>query len=327
MADFLADNGSPGLTTGTFSSATTGLDLTLRAMRLTAGGRVLIPALTFPATALAVMNAGLEPVFGDVDAFSWELTPETAARAHAHKPLVAVMPVAAFGKPVPTEGWQAFQRETGVPVLIDAAAVLGQQHVPTDLTVVFSLHATKPFGVGEGGLVATSDIETLNRAKSLSNFGFVGLAGVVQQTGTNAKFGEYYAAVGLAQIKRWPDVMARRQKVAEFYMERLSLFGNRIRLQAGAGTFVPAVLPIFAAGKGKAIYAAMADAGIQTRHWYLPLLQEHPALAHLPYGEEGGAASLKNCRELEDGLVGLPFHAFLSEDDIDRICAILADIV
>ena len=327
MTDFLAEGGSGGMSVGTFSSATTGLELMLRAMRLPAGGKVLIPALTFPATALAVMNAGLEPVFGDVDPYSWELTPEIARAAHAHKSLVAVMPVAAFGKPVPTKPWQAFQAETGVPVLIDAAAALGQQAVPKDLSAVFSLHATKPFGVGEGGLVVTSDQPLLARAKSLSNFGFVGLAGVVQQTGTNAKFGEYYAAVGLAQIQRWQRVIEKRQHVAHIYLERLAPLCNKVKLQADFEDFTPAVLPIYVAGKAEEIHTAMATAGIQTRKWYLPLLHLHPALAHLSFAAPGGQDSIHSCSELSNGLIGLPFHGFLSAEDIDEICTILARIV
>lgn len=324
MVEFLAESGSPGLSVGTFSSATTGLELILRAMRLPEGGKVLVPALTFPATALAVINAGLVPVLGDVDPYSWELTPEIAMYAHEKQDYVAVIPVAAFGKPVPTAGWQTFQRDTGIPVVLDTAAVLGQQQVPTDLTAVFSLHATKPFGVGEGGLVATSDVALLERAQSLSNFGFLGTAGVVQQIGTNAKFGEYYAAVGLTQIQRWPEVIERRRKVADVYLDKLSQFGNSIRLQAGVEGFVPAVLPIFAKGKGAEIFAAMTDNGIQTRHWYLPLLHKHPALDGVDVVNADG---LMACDELGAGLVGLPFHSFLTCDDIDKICAVLAEVV
>ena len=327
MAGFFAASGSPGLTTQTFSSATSALELTLRAMGLPAGGRVLMPALTFPATALAVINAGLEPVFADVDMASWELMAETAIAAHAYKPLAAVMPVAAFGKPVPTEGWQAFQRETGVPVLIDAAAALGQQHVPHDLTAVFSLHATKPFGVGEGGLVVSCDADLLLRAKSLSNFGFLPGKGVVQQTGSNAKMGEYYAAVGLAQVKRWNSVLERRRKVFDAYLVRLEEFGSDIRLQAGVEDFIPAVFPIYVPGKGKEINSAMTSASIQTRYWYLPLLHEHPALTGYGFAEAGGEANLKVCAELGTGLVGLPFHAYLTTADIDKVCAVLAEVV
>ena len=327
MVDFFAENGSPALAVQTFSSATAGLELILRAMRLPEGGRVLIPALTFPATALAVMNAGLEPVLGDVDVLSWELTVEVAAAAHAARPLVAVMPVAAFGKPVPMDGWRSFQRATGVPVVVDAAASLGQQAVPKDLTAVFSLHATKPFGIGEGGLAVSGDAELLARAKSLSNFGFWGGTGVVQQAGTNAKLGEYYAAVGLVQLKRWSETLERRRAVAALYLERLMPFDNKLRLQAGIEGFVPAVFPVFIAGKRLAIGEAMAAVGIQTRYWYLPLLDQHPALAHLSFAEGNGADKMRACDELERGLVGLPFHGFLSAADIDRVCNVLAECV
>jgi len=323
MVDFFADSGSPGLEAQTFSSATTGLELILRAMNLPEGGRVLIPALTFPATALAILNAGLTPVLADVDPFSWELTAETAFAAHASEPLAAVMPVAAFGKPIQTAGWQNFQRTTGVPVLVDAAAALGQQQVPEDLTAVFSLHATKPFGVGEGGLAVSGDKGLLDRAKSLSNFGFQGTAGVVQQTGTNAKLGEYYAAVGLVQLKRWPEIADRRKAVAKHYLDRLAPLGNKIQLQAGIEDFTPAVFPVFVDGKAAAIHRAMTAAAIQTRHWYLPLLQKHPAFADIGIAGTDGNNTLCACSELENGLVGLPFHSFLSEDDIENICDIL----
>lgn len=327
MQAFFAEQGTPGLHVGTFSSATTGLELVLRAMQVPEGGKVLVPSLTFPATALAVKHAGLVPVLADVDPDSWELTPDIARRALAEQPFEAIMPVAAFGKPVPAEEWRDFQQETGVPVILDAAAVLGQQPVPEGVTAVFSLHATKPFGVGEGGLVVTSDEELLTRARSLSNFGFLGTAGVVQQAGTNAKFGEYYAAVGLAQLKRWSDVLERRKNVADMYRARLAGLNNRIRMQAGAEKFVPAVLPIYIEGKGQEVHQAMANAAIQTRRWYLPLLHLHPALTDVEIAGQREAEGLIAANRLAEGLVGLPFHAFLSENDIDKICKVLAETV
>lgn len=329
MSQFLIQTGSDELVTGTFSSATTALELMLRAKRLGEGAKVLIPSLTFPATALSVLNASYQPVFSDVDRDSWLLTPEIARAAHAREPLDAVVPVATYGKPLDGDAWLDFQQETGVQVFWDAAAVLGQQRVPSGITAVFSLHATKPFGVGEGGLVATSDSETLERAKSLSNFGFIGPAGMVQQTGTNAKFGEYYAAVGLQQIARWPEVIERRKAVADIYWRELKKLGNCIELQAGCGEeFIPATLQIYAKGRGAQIFDALAEAGIQTRRWYLPLLHEHPALSTIPFinnaqAEEAIPVSL----ELANGLVGMPFHAFLSEENIVEICNIVSETV
>jgi len=323
MASFLSEGQNLNLSVGAFSSATAALELVLRAMELPKGSRVLIPALTFPATALAVINAGLEPVLADVDAENWCLTPEIALNAHNHASVDVVLPVAAFGRPLELEAWQLFQAEIGVPVIFDAAAALGQQQASSDLTMVFSLHATKPFGVGEGGLVVTSDEELLAKAQSLSNFGFRGSAGVVQAIGSNAKFGEYYAAVGLAQLARWQDVQARRQRVLEWYQTHLERI-KAVSLQKGVDAFVPAVMSIFVAGHSETLMQRFTEASIQTRRWYTPLLHRHVALKNIT-AASGDTNDLVVANRLEKGLIGLPFHAFLTEDDIAEVCSVLKE--
>lgn len=324
MAAFCSDGKDASLSAATFSSATTALELIFRALALPGRGRVLIPALTFPATALAVMNAGYEPVLSDVDESTWALTPEIAREAHAVSPLSAVVPVAAFGAPIAPELWEQFQEETGVPVILDAAAALGQQAASEQLVTVFSLHATKPFGVGEGGLVVASDEQLLSRAQSFSNFGFSGPAGVVQRIGTNAKLGEYYAAVGIAQLKRWPTIFARRQAVAQLYDANLKSLNGVVR-QRTSTDFVPAVLPVFVENKGAELFDVFARAHIQTRRWYVPLLYKHPALEGIKCAS-GDYDDLVVANRLAKGLIGLPFHAFLEESDVVKVCRILGDL-
>ena len=106
---------------------------------------VLVPAVTFPACPLAVRHAGAEAVLADVDAESWQLTPKTAWRAAENMPIHAVMPVAVYGVPVPAKEWDQFTEDTGIPVIIDAAAALESQELPKKCLVAHSLHATKPF--------------------------------------------------------------------------------------------------------------------------------------------------------------------------------------
>jgi len=320
------ENGAEGCHVATFSSATTALELALKAMNLPAGANILVPAVTFPATALVVMNAGLTPVLADVDRETWELSPAIANAALAKDDYAAVIPVAAFGRPVDTAPWVAFQKETGVPVVLDVAAALGQQDIHKDMTYCFSLHATKPFGVGEGGLLVSGDEALITLSRSLSNFGFQGPAGVVQQAGTNAKFAEYFAAVGLVQAARWQEVAGRRQAVLDLYLAGLKKAGNAVTLQQGTGNFIPAVFPIYLPGKAEALVARMDEAGIQTRRWYLPPLYDHPALAHLPVADKETAAPFPVSEELRGGLVGLPFHAFLSNEDIKEICDLVAEV-
>jgi dTDP-4-amino-4,6-dideoxygalactose transaminase len=290
------------------------------------GARVLIPALTFPATATAVINAGFTPVLSDVDAERWEMLPHHAQKAMAEQSIGAVMPVSAFGKPIPFNDWDQFMVETGVPVVADTAAALGQQPIGKHIHMAFSLHATKPFSIGEGGLLVTPDAELASRAKSWSNFGFSGPGGVISQIGTNAKMGEYYAATGLAQIKRWQHIKSRRQSVLDKYRETLAPLGNALKWQASSDPFIPATFVVHTDGKANHIAQAMADAGIHTRFWYLPPLYEHPALENIAKGIDPKKA-FPVTEELKDSLIGLPFHTFLSQQDIEDISATLAEVL
>jgi dTDP-4-amino-4,6-dideoxygalactose transaminase len=148
---------SPGTVT-TVANATLGLALTLHALGAKRGTLCAMPAWTFVASAHAVVNAGLIPYFIDVDAQSWSLDPAAVADeiARAPAPVGAVMPVAPFGLPVDIAAWDAFHADTGVPVVIDAAAGFSSLK-PGAAPAVVSLHATKVLGSGEGGFVICSD--------------------------------------------------------------------------------------------------------------------------------------------------------------------------
>jgi dTDP-4-amino-4,6-dideoxygalactose transaminase len=201
------------------SNGTMGLELGLKALNIAAGGRVLLPALTFPATASAVVRAGLTPVFADIDAHTLSLSPESARRAMAATAIDAVLTVSVHGHLHDPEAWDAFSAEHGVPVLIDAAGVAGYQKIGSTTSAVFSLHATKPLGIGEGGFLATASSDVAEQVRCLSNFGFQ--SGQARSIGTNAKLSEYHAAVGLAAVANWPAIKAARQVVYQDYVRLL----------------------------------------------------------------------------------------------------------
>jgi dTDP-4-amino-4,6-dideoxygalactose transaminase len=283
----------------TASSGTAALTLALRALELPAGSAVLAPALTFPATAAAILAAGLEPLLADVDPDHWTLTPEIArawcARASA------VVPVAAYGVGLPAEAWDAFAKDAGLPVVIDAAGALGNQEMPRSCAAVFSLHATKTLGVGEGGLVAARDADLVARVRRLSNFGFE--AGVATAAAGNAKLSEWHAAVGLAQIPRGPTLWGAKNRLAAGYRRALP----HLQIQPGTPGNLVVRLPVSA----ERVALAMAAEGIETRRWYQPDLTRHPAYEELPR-----AGELPTTRALHDRLLGLPYHAFLELEDV-----------
>lgn len=323
----------------TCSSGTAAIELTLLALKLPRGARVLVPSFTFPATATAIIRAGYVPVFADVDRSSWLLTPDIALSCLDYVNCDAVIAVSALGMPQHPESWSNFHEKTGVPVIIDAAASLGNQRIGKGITVCFSLHATKAMGVGEGGLVVAPDKVTATEIRHLSNFGFND--GAIARAGGNHKFSEYQAAVGLAQLNRIQLIQRRREKVRLEYRKALEPLGDRICLQEAQAHIVShSVVPM----RSRVFHGAAAiilknehlslasdvmgmlnKQGIGTRKWYGPALHHQTAFSDFVVVSPQGDHRLANTEWLEKGIIGLPFHNFLTQEEIVYICQCLND--
>ncbi|MBS1189583.1 MAG: uncharacterized protein H6R10_1375 [Rhodocyclaceae bacterium] len=315
LHSFLAVESGASLTT--IANATQGLEVALMTSGLPPASRILLPALTFAATATAIVRCGHRPVFADVDSATWLLTPDAAVQVIDKHDCAAVMPVAAFGAAQDSAEWASFSRYTDKPVIIDAAGAFGNQGCDRGVMTIFSLHATKSLGCGEGGL-AVGPRDWVGRMRTASNFGLGSPEGIVY-AGTNAKMSEYHAAVGLAAMELWSKSTERRRRLHQRYLRRLEPYRDRITTQqrpaGGIYTIFPVLLP---PGTDVARVAAqMAEQGIETRRWYHPLLPDHPAF-------RGGAhaGELHCARDISERLIGLPFHPFLSDDDIETVIAV-----
>ena len=301
------------------SSGTTALEVALLCLSLPPRSRVLVPAYTFPATANAVIRAGHVPVLTDICPQRWTLTPAIARAAIAAEKVDAVMPVAVFGARLPVEEWDAFSDETGIPVIIDAAAALGAMHGGRRVIVAYSLHATKPLGIGEGGVIASANEAFASSARRFINHGFEG--GQAAIAGTNARLSEYAAAIGLAQLARWPRVLERRRAIWDRYRERLAELRG-ISLQGGADDHPPAVLTVRTRVASDAVAASLAAESIETRRWYSPPLHLHRAYGGVPHATT--ARGFPIASEVAGHAIGIPFHAHLTLDDVDRVARTLA---
>lgn len=291
----------------TVSNATIGLETVIRALRLPRGSNILVPALTFVASAQAIWNTHMRPVFCDVDPNTWQMTPETALAGEGGAGFRAAMPVATFGDEVPTQPWAAFSDAHLVPVVIDAAGAILSQPVSRHprLTTVFSLHATKAIGAGEGGAVAAFDNYILERVRSMSSFG---------HWGTNAKMSEYSAAVALASISRIPSKLGRMASIAARYAERLPAMGCTMpRPPRAEATLLCVCLPdnVTAALIG----GVLTQAGIMSKQWYRPFPDELQQFSGCQR-----AYALPVTERLRTQVIGLPYHSSLTVDDVDTVC-------
>ncbi len=300
------------------STGTAALELSLRSLRLPSGSPVLLPSVTFIASGLAALNAGLRPVIMDVHPRTWQLDPETAAAQWFSLGfnVGAIMPVAAFGMPVDIDAWRCVAEETGAQVVIDAAGALVEQapsSAPQTLTC-YSLHATKFIGAGEGGVVCTVNEGRLKAVEAMSRFG---------DGGTNAKLSEYHAAVALASME--PDAVqhkhARTKLVADRYTEGLRRVPG-IAVQRDPSALSTMLVVKLPRGSDALLVAdAMAHRGVETKRWYSPFLHDHPALASYCAGAVPVASALAQ------RLLGLPFHPFMSALDVTTVCGALHEVL
>lgn len=269
------------------ANCTVGLEM-VYTLKMIRGARAIeLPAFTFPATWLAANRSGLNIIPIDVDPHTW------------------VAPgVSGFGVP------------TYAPV-VDAAGAFGEQKVPlmaAGLTAVFSLHATKPLGCGEGGFIVTWDADEAEQWREMTNFGIQ--KGMSVFTGTNAKMSEFHAAVALAALDRWDR--EAWLNLYDLYDKHLPAGIVKQRRPRGAYSLLPVKLPVPA----QPVMDRMMAADVQCRRWYTPTLDNHPLFAWTGNRKERrhNKVDLPVTRDVAEHLLGLPYHLSLTEADVIEVC-------
>src|SRR6185436_16911389 len=155
------------------SNGTVALHLALRALRIGAGDEVVLPDLTFAATAHAVLAAGATPVFADVEAETWCIDPRALERALGPKTR-AIMAVHLYGHPADMAAVRALAEPRGIFVIEDAAEAHGAKVGERRVGALgglgsFSFYGNKLMTTGEGGMLTTDDAELAARVRFLKN--------------------------------------------------------------------------------------------------------------------------------------------------------------
>ena len=299
------------------SNGTTAIELALRYRSAGRTGRFCVmPSWTFIATAHAAANVRLTPYFTDVDPETMAITPAIAARALRANPgdVAAVIVVSPCGAPLDAAAWEAFEAEHDVPVVFDAAAATLNLRRVGAQPVCTSLHATKAFGIGEGGAIFSTDPAMAETITAMTGFGFSPGSRVSQMRGGNYRISEYAAAVGLAALDSLDTRIARLREVSLAYVAGFERIG--VPMQAGFGhdwltMTANAIIPSSAAD---AVTAAFDAAGIQWRRWYGDGCHAHPTFAACPHD------GLADTPGVVKTAIGIPFFPALSADQIAAVC-------
>jgi len=323
----LADECFNGINTNRLtlvSSGTSAIELALRSLKLPKGSKVLTSSFTFPATVQAILNADLTPVVSDINKDSWQLTPTIAKRCMQLHDIKAIVPVAVFGMPISNTDWNEFYNTKKTPIIIDAAAALLSQPIDDSLIYAFSLHATKPLGTGEGGLIVSRTKEDATSIKKASNFGFEPNRSILL-SGTNAKISEYHCAVGLAQLDRLTDIKEKRRNILKSYTDLFLNENLPITFQEGVNQHVPASLyfVLDQANIGE-VFEKLLENNIETRRLYWPLIQNFPAFRN---NVLHASINFKNAQYISSKGLALPFYSLLSTNDIEQTVSTLAGVL
>jgi perosamine synthetase len=219
------------------TNCTTALHLALYAAGVRPGDEVIVPSLSFIATANAVWHCGATPVFADVDPRTYNLDPVAARRALTTR-TKAIMPVHQIGLPADMDAFLALGREHEVAIVEDAACAIGATYKGRPIgslgpLACFSLHPRKVITTGEGGMITTNDAELADRlrklrqhAMDLSDLARHGATDVVfeayPERGWNCRMTDLQAALGLCQLEALDEILAERRRQAERYTAALA---------------------------------------------------------------------------------------------------------
>ncbi len=318
-------NGALALPVG---NATLGLMVALAAVTQDQPKRrdlVITPSYTFAAAISAILWTGREPLLVDVHPEHWQLDESALASAFARHGdrVAAVLGTSTFGCPPPfatRQRWEALCREAGVPLVMDSAAAFGAEFedggwlgAQGDIEV-FSFHATKPFGTGEGGLITTRSPELRERMARLVNFGFDSNRIVLDPLGMNAKLSELQSAVCLAVLDGFEGVLSARRDSAAYLMAALEPEGFTFQRGAERSTWqaVPVLAPDAATRDAVREHAEALD--VELRAYF-----ETPLHAHPPFAKFVRADALAVTEDLAERCLSLPMANDLSARDLERI--------
>lgn len=315
-------DGQGGVTT--IGNATLGLMLAIKALARPGARYALMPSFTFAATPLSAIWCGLEPWFVDVDPRSWCMDEAKlgAALKELGDEVAVVIPYPTFATHASMTRYVELHRG-GVPVVVDAAPSFGTRLAGAQYgagfpgAVVYSLHATKAFGVGEGGLVYSADAALVQTVRQLSNFGFAG-ARVPEGDGLNAKISEYTAAIALATLDAFPGKLASRREVLAHYRRAFaasSLAAKGWQVQETQGDVATQIFSVLVppALDADRVMAQLEAAGIEARRYFRPACHQQAHFARCGHGD------LAVTEDVARRIVSLPFWEGMAAELVDRV--------
>lgn len=312
-------------------NATVALEIAIRALNLT--GEVIVPSFTFIATAHALQWQEITPVFCDIDPETHNLDPRRVEEMITPR-TTGIIGVHLWGRGCDVDALSEIARRHRLRLLFDAAHAFACSYKGRMIggfgdAEVFSFHATKFFNTFEGGAVVTNDDDLAARIRLMKNFGFAGYDNVVY-IGTNGKMSEVSAAMGLTSLESLDEFIAVNRRNYELYRERLSgvpgisLISYDDSEKCNYQYVVLEVNESIAGiSRDELVEILWAENIIARRYFYPGCHRMEPYRSYFPHS----GMTLPVTERLCQRVLSLPTGTSVSEDDIRKICQLLAFVI
>lgn len=312
------------------SSGTCGLHLLARAMEIGPGDEVITTPFSFVASTNCFLFEGGIPRFVDIDARTWNINVDAMAAAISPRTKV-LLPVDVFGVVPPMEKVRALATKHRLRVIEDSCEALGATYRGKKAGTlgdagVFGFYPNKQITTGEGGLIVTDDDRIAAVCRSMRNQGRDTMAWLCHdRMGYNYRLADVNCAIGVEQMKRIDAILARRNQVAAWYMQRLRdeprLSMQQIPAECGISWFVFVVklADRYDEAARNGIIEKLRAAGIGCSNYFAPIHLQKYMMER--FGCKRGDYPV--CEAVAARTIALPFHAKLSESQVDEVCAML----
>jgi len=314
------------------NSGTSALDIAVGALELPAGSEIITTPFTFAASANCALYNSCKPVFADIDARTLNLDPAQVEKKITKKTR-AIVCVDYAGQPCQMGELSELAQKHGLVLIEDAAHSLGAQYngkkvgTLADLTT-FSFHPVKHITTGEGGAVCTQDNGLAAKLRMLRNHGIdkapserQGYLYDMKMLGKNYRITDFQCALGISQMKRLPQFLARRREIAKLYQKELANV---------KGVSIPEVLPAalhayhlypILLDKPKIrdrVFESMRKKGISVNVHYIPTYR----FSYYSW-MKAKPSDYPNAERAYSRILSLPMYYGLPDNDVSQVVSVL----
>lgn len=314
----------------TVSNGTAAFHLALVTLGIKKGDEVIIPDLTFVATANAVAYTGATPVMVDVDGETWCIDPESIKKSINHK-TKAIAPVHLYGYPADMDAINKIAKEHNISVIEDAAEAHGTEYNGQKVGAIgdlgiFSFYGNKIITTGEGGMITTNNKELYEKAIFLRDHAMSKEKRYWhEEIGYNYRITNMQAALGLAQLERIQELIDKKREIFSWYKELLSnVSGIRLNPE-GIGIKNVYWMNCLVLEDEDLVVSRdvlikkLKEHGIDTRPFFYPI-------SEMPMYQNSGVCNNPISKKLAEKGLNLPSSAILEKEDVEYICETIKTI-